>query len=98
LQFVGVESYVDATDITQTEILNLSYYLDPIKTGLNIIMNDYLIEDLPEGYNWGYCFALDEDNNDYLVSTLTQSGCTVGITVDNYIVVAINESFNDGLI
>jgi hypothetical protein len=23
-------------------------------------MNDYLVEDLPDGYNWGYCFHRDD--------------------------------------
>jgi len=96
LQFVGVEPYVDATDETQTEILNLSYYLDPIKTGLNVIMNDYLIEDLPEGYNWGYGFILDTDKNDYLVSVLPKDNFY--IDARGYIVAAINDFFTDTLI
>lgn len=96
LQFVGVESYVDITDKYQTEILNLSYYLDPIKTGLNVIMNDYLIEDLPEGYNWGYGFILDTDKNDYLVSVLPKDNFY--IDTRGYIVAAINDSFTDTLI
>lgn len=96
LQFVGVESYVDVTDEYQPEILNLSYYLDPIKTGLNVIMNDYLIEDLPEGYNWGYNFALDKGKNNYLVQKLPKNNFY--IDTRGCIVVAINDLFTDSLI
>lgn len=52
LQFIGI-SETDYSADTYYANYHLSYYVDPAKVGLNIVINNSIVEKI-DGYNWGY--------------------------------------------